>query len=137
MLQMPAVEDVGRGGTTRCFVCGGCWTNEHGSGLPVTDNVMLLAIGCMAIVAITYRVRRDITGPELTTMSNAASGVSLGALLVWVAADWLTGADDQWFTTLAGGLPLATIELGCLTVMTLDTFRQRARRASSGRHRAD
>jgi len=53
---------------------------------------MLLAIGCMAIVAITYRVRRDITGPELTTMSNAASGVSLGALLVWVAADWLTGA---------------------------------------------
>jgi hypothetical protein len=88
----------------------------------MTDYLMILVIGCVAVIGIAYRVRRD-TGPELTDLSKAVSWASLGVLFVWVAADWISGSNDQWFTTMAGALPLAAIELSCLILMTLDTLR--------------
>lgn len=101
------------------------------------SHLMFFAIGCMALVAIAYRVRRDLTGPELTAMSQAASWASLSALFLWIAADWLTGSTDRWFTTMTGAVPLAAIELACMTAMTVDTFREeRSRRRRGGRHRS-
>lgn len=91
---------------------------------------MLVALGCVALGAIIYRFRRDVTGPPLTARSEAASRVSFGALLLWVAADWLSGSTDQWFSTTAGALPLAVVEVGCLAVITCDTFRSRGRHGS-------
>lgn len=89
----------------------------------MTDYLMILVIGCVVVIGIAYRVRRDITGPELTDLSKTVSWVSLGVFFLWVAADWISGSNDQWFTTMAGALPLAAIELSCLILMTLDTLR--------------
>jgi len=89
----------------------------------MTDYLMILVIGCVAVIGIAYRVRRDTFGPELTDLSKAVSWVSFGVLFLWVAADWISGSNDQWFATMAGALPLAAIELACLILMTLDTMR--------------
>jgi TRAP-type C4-dicarboxylate transport system permease small subunit len=88
----------------------------------MTDYLMILVIACGAVVAITYKAR-DTFGPELTGLSQAVSLVSIGVLFLWVAGDWISGSNDQWFTTMAGALPLATIELACVILMTLDTLR--------------
>lgn len=89
----------------------------------MTDYLMIFVIGCVVVIGIAYRVRRDVTGPELTDVSKAVSWVSLGVLFLWVAADWISSSNDQWFTTMAGALPIAAIELTCLILMTLDTLR--------------
>lgn len=43
----------------------------------MTDYLMILVIGCVVVIGIAYRVRRDMTGPELTDVSKA---VFLGEL---------------------------------------------------------
>jgi len=96
---------------------------------------MFLVIACATVIAVAYRFRRDVTGPELTLLSRAVSWVSLGALLLWVGLDWITGETDQWFTTLTGALPLAVIEVACLVLMTFDTLRERRRSVARRRKR--
>ena len=101
----------------------------------MTDNLVILAIGCVVVVGATHRVRRDVTGPTLTALSQATSWVSLGTFILWLAADWLSGSTDQWFTTIAGALPLAIIQFACLSLMTVDTLRGWRRRRRAGRRR--
>jgi hypothetical protein len=98
----------------------------------MTDYLMFLVVfGCVPVIAITYKVR-DTFGPELTDLSQAVSLVSIGILILWVVGDWISGSNDQWFTNMAGALPLAAIELSCLILMTLDTLRGLKR---TGAHR--
>ena len=91
----------------------------------MVTGLMIVVLGSVALVGMTYRLRRDLTGPDLTPLSEATWWVSFGALLVYVAAGWLSGSDDQWADSLAAALALAALEAGCLVTMTVDTVRER------------
>ena len=98
----------------------------------MTWLLMVVVAACLVVIGLIYRFRRDVTG-TLTPLAEIVWWTSIGALFFWVAMDWLTHAGDRWFTTPFGGGALAAMQLLCLTVMLLDTFRVGR---SAGRHRA-
>jgi hypothetical protein len=99
------------------------------------DMSMFIAIGCVAVVAIIYRLRRDVWGPKPTFWAKASSWGSLGLLAIWLAGWWVAGESGSWFDTALGAGTLAGMQVACLLVMVADTV-YAATRPPAGRHGA-
>jgi hypothetical protein len=102
-------------------------------GLTTADGLVALSVACTFVVAVTYRLRRDVKRWRLTRLSIIVAWVSLGSFVLWVLVTWLTGS--RWFEAPSGAATLAAIETCCLCLMTLDVIRTRRRRQAGGAHR--
>lgn len=87
----------------------------------MVTGLMVIVFASVALVCVVCGLRRDLTGPQLTPVSEATWWVSLGALAVYAAAGWLSGSHDQWAESLPAVLVLALVEAACFVTMATDT----------------
>lgn len=82
---------------------------------------MIAAVLCLLVVALTFRVRRDLTGPEPTSRTELVFWAGFVFLGIWLLGDWFSGDRSRWFDSELGAGLLAAAQAACVLAMGADT----------------
>lgn len=97
---------------------------------PPVDATVAFAIwaGAAIVGGVILRIRRDITGPPLSSFAKIVWMASLVGIGVMLLLAWLVDLSDRWLMW-----PAAAFGLGCLVLILWDTARaiRRTRRQPS------